>query len=113
MSEKGLIGLTLGVWFSFLAVSVAFIIATNEPFNADTDPFIAMTIVILAIITMITTRTIWNSNMKTVSNIGHQKSKREHKRLENLMNLMNDDDIVELESMLQAREYNNLRLNGN
>ena len=67
--------------------------------------------IILSIAAAAATSNIWQETSKITDNHNdEEKAKRtEFNRIERLTRLMNEDDIVELETVLKQREYDALR----
>ncbi len=113
MSERGLLGITALIWITFgLVTMVLFIAASDSPTLVQDDGTTVVIMFSLAAAATLSTAVIWLGASRAVMQHGPHKVKRnESTRMERLMQLMEEDDIVELESMLTAREYDSLRRN--
>ena len=106
MSENSLFKVTALIWSAYTIVMITLLTSAAS---------ISFGVVIIAVILSVAaagaTSSIWQSMAKTVEDDRKQeKAKRdEFSRIERLTRLMNEDDIVELESVLKQRELDALR----
>jgi type III secretory pathway component EscR len=108
MSENALLKITALIWLAFTIVSIVFLISRDATYPPD------MTIAGLAVLSggaLLATIVVWNSTNDLNLQKNAPKSKRDARRLERLMQLMDEGEIVELETMLKSREYNDVRQN--
>ncbi len=109
MSENSLFKVTALIWTSYTIVMT--ILLTSADATTLGGEGIVIIAIILSIAAAAATTNIWQETSKITDNhTEEEKAKRnEFSRIERLARLMNEDDIVELETVLKQREYDALR----
>lgn len=100
------------IWVSFTIIMTVFLIGVFDSNNAMQDDKVIAALAILGATAVLGTSAIWSGATESDEERESSKKKRETQRMERLMQLMEDDDIVELETMLKSRELDRLRQNG-
>lgn len=117
MDNETLLKATAIIWGAFTIITSIFLVKSMEAINYTNSTLsrefliIGGVIGILATGAFLTTASIWGiaSQMREQNDELPAKQKRDKKRLENLLQLMDEDEKQELENMIRARELDRLR----
>lgn len=107
LSENGKLWVTLGIWLSCMVILIAFF-ATISATQQFSEVLVGVIVVTLVIGAMGTTIAIWEGGKDEDEEQSYSNPKRKRSqmnRLERLEALLDDDAIVELETLLKEREY--------